>query len=91
MPVLSARIARLRSILDNDDPSDYHAQLHHMVAFRYESIVPVRESLGQCSVYDFDPEPLYAGGRDRGRCRFSWLGRATGIGRNGSGLPRARR
>ncbi|MSU69167.1 MAG: hypothetical protein EXS39_00005 [Opitutaceae bacterium] len=61
-----ARIARLRSILDYDDPDQYHAQLHHMVPFPYESL-----TLGFVSVWDntwyttSTVTPLYAGGRDR--------------------------
>ena len=61
-----ARIARLRSILDYDDPDQYHAQLHHMIAVPYESI-----ALGFVTLWDnvwytvSALKPLYAGGRDR--------------------------
>ena len=59
-----ARIERLRSILDYDNPDHYHAQLHHMAAFPYESI-----TLGILTLWDnlwyTEKEPLFAGGRDR--------------------------
>ena len=58
------RIERLRSIFDTDNPDHYHAQLHHMVAFPYETL-----TLGLLALWDnlwyTDLEPLYAGGRDR--------------------------
>jgi hypothetical protein len=57
-------IARLRSVLDYDNPDHYHAQLHHMVAFPYEDL-----HLGIVAVWDCTwssrLEPLYAGGLDR--------------------------
>ena len=59
-----ARIARLRSILDYDNPDHYHAQLHHMVAYRSHCV-----TLGMVTVWDNtwsrDREPLFSGGRDR--------------------------
>ena len=58
------RIERLRSILSFDNPDHYHAQLHHMVAFPYETL-----TLGILTLWDntwyTELEPLYAGGRDR--------------------------
>ena len=58
------RIERLRSILDFDNPDHHHAQLHHMVAFPYETL-----TLGILTLWDntwyTDLEPLYATGRDR--------------------------
>lgn len=60
----AARIARLSSVLDFDNPDHYHSQLHHMIAFPYESL-----TLGILTLWDntwyTDLEPLYALGRDR--------------------------
>jgi len=65
----AARIERLRPILDYDNPEHYHAQLHHMVAFRYGG-----RALGIVTLWDntwytrgkYPAEPLFAGGKDRG-------------------------
>ena len=59
-----ARIERLRPIIDYDNPKHYHAQLHHMTAFPYDSM-----NLGIVSAWDntwyTEKEPLFTGGRDR--------------------------
>ncbi len=61
---VAARVERVRSILDYDNPDHYHAQLHHMVAFPYASL-----TLGMVTIWDnvwyTDREPLFSGGRDR--------------------------
>ena len=57
---VATRVDRLRSILDYDNPDHYHAQLHHMAAFPYDSL-----TLGIITLWDnvwyTDNKPLTLG------------------------------
>ena len=61
---VAARVDRIRPIIDYDNPEHYHAELHHMVAFPYESLTLGIVTLWDNTWYSL-AEPLHAGGRDR--------------------------